>query len=482
LNITSIPEAVFSDCSNLTQITLHEGITFIGRYAFQNTKLAKITLHEGVTTIESSAFLKCTSLAIVTCLATTPPNLEDDYVFKYSPTNDANYSILPDLKIYVPANSVETYKNASGWITYKDRIFPIGGTEFIDITFEEITDIPDIDGGTIYRTGTKNSITFTLDNPSLYTNPVWTIERVGLTPFELSTTYSCIVNATTTAYNSLGRHAVYLLVYKDGVPYNKTIWVTIVESEDEEDFGAGAVINRTFDVATTAQWNEALSAITVSGNGTSANIKNYVINVTADFAVAGSNDSNSYANTFGSVTYIRVSLRGVDKTLTLSDSGNLIRIAANQTVILRDMTLQGHSENSTSVVFITGANSVFTMRSGKITGNTSSSTSGGGGLYVLSSGTFTMYGGVISGNKLTGTGTGGGVFVNSGTFRLVTGTIYGSNESNTSLQNTANSGAALATGGTNAQRGTFNGTTWIPILPNLATTNDTIRVVDGELR
>jgi hypothetical protein len=279
-------------------------------------------------------------------------------------------------------------------------------------------------------------------------------------------------------------------VLKGGVPYSKTIWVTIVESEDEEDFGAGASITQTFNVATTAEWNSAVSAIISNGNGATTNIKNYVINVTANFAVTGSNSPN-FTITFP--RYTRVSLRGAGRTLTLSGEGNLIRIGhpttnnlSNQTVILRDLNLQGNSENNSSVVFISGVNSTdcssFIMRSGKITGNTSSSTSGGGGVYVVGSGIFTMYGGEIFGNKTT-SGSGGGVSVNSGTFRLVTGTIYGSDETNISLRNTSNtSGDALFINGTNAQRGTFSGTTGIPISPNLATTNNTIRVVGGELK
>jgi hypothetical protein len=79
---------------------------------------------------------------------------------------------------------------------------------------------------------------------------------------------------------------------------------------------------------------------------------------------------------------------------------------------------------------------------------------------------------------------GGWVYLDSGTFRLVTGTIYGSNEADTSLKNTATDGAALfkGTNGT-AQRGTFSGTggAWVSS-GDLATTNDTIRVVEGELQ
>jgi hypothetical protein len=78
---------------------------------------------------------------------------------------------------------------------------------------------------------------------------------------------------------------------------------------------------------------------------------------------------------------------------------------------------------------------------------------------------------------------GGGVYLYSGTFRIVTGTIYGSNEAVTILKNTATtSGAALfKRAGYTAQRGTFSGEDWNSS-GDLVTTEDTIRVVEGNLQ
>jgi uncharacterized repeat protein (TIGR02543 family) len=79
----------------------------------------------------------------------------------------------------------------------------------------------------------------------------------------------------------------------------------------------------------------------------------------------------------------------------------------------------------------------FSMNDGSISGNTASSF--GGGVFVYAGG-FTMSGGAISGNTAD---SGGGVCVDSsGTFvkQQSGGTIYGSNESDNSLRNTANDG------------------------------------------
>jgi hypothetical protein len=266
----------------------------------------------------------------------------------------------------------------------------------------------------------------------------------------------------------------------------------LIADDDDPDF-PGEPIGGTFTVSSLAEWNAAIAAITNGGND-----KNYIINVTGNFSVPGST-----ADTFGTVTGITVSLRG-NGTLAMTSTGYMIRAAADQTVILRDLTLQGRSTNNTNGVV--RADGVFVMHSGTITGNAGGPS--GGGVSVYTDGTFTMYGGEISGNTATSSGgggyvasgtfvmysgtitgntagtSGGGVFVNSnGTFRLVAGTIYGSNATLTTLRNNAPTGAALAlyNGGT-AQRGTFaaDGITWIPS-GTLANTSNTINVKEGEL-
>jgi len=157
-------------------------------------------------------------------------------------------------------------------------------------------------------------------------------------------------------------------------------------------------------------------------------------------------------------------------------------------------------------VYVTGADAIFDMSGGEISNNESSFN--GGGVYVGNA-TFTMSGdakifdntanqsggGVyvnnatfimsddakISGNTAIAGGGGVRVYIN-GTFRIVNGTVYG-NESgiDQSLRNTANGWAALELyNGATAQRGTFDGTTWNS-LGSLSNTNNTIKVVNGEI-
>ncbi|MBQ5872911.1 MAG: leucine-rich repeat domain-containing protein [Bacteroidales bacterium] len=128
-SVTSIGEWAFSDCSVLTSITLPNSVTSIGDNAFYNcssltsvtipnsiTSIAKsvffscsglisVTIPESVTSIARSAFGGCSFLQNVTCLATTPPTLEDNTVFPYP-----NITTLT-----VPCGSLEAYSTATSF-------------------------------------------------------------------------------------------------------------------------------------------------------------------------------------------------------------------------------------------------------------------------------------------------------------------------------------------------------------------------------
>lgn len=136
-SVTSIGKAMFYGCTSLTEIAIPSTVTVIKDYAFRGcTALASIVIPSSVTgTLGSEAFLSCTSLSSVdipsginligascfqlctaltslTVRATTPPTVG------YSAFNNMNQNVV----IYVPAESVDAYKAASGWSTYASRI------------------------------------------------------------------------------------------------------------------------------------------------------------------------------------------------------------------------------------------------------------------------------------------------------------------------------------------------------------------------
>ena len=137
-SVTNIGDGAFNYCSGLTNLTIGSGITSIGNFAFYKcygltsvtipdsvasigsetfcycSGLTSLTIGSGITNIGQSAFTECSDLTSIAVNATTPPTLELNV---FDGTNDC--------PIYVPAESVDTYKAATNWSRYASRIQPI---------------------------------------------------------------------------------------------------------------------------------------------------------------------------------------------------------------------------------------------------------------------------------------------------------------------------------------------------------------------
>lgn len=112
-NVKSIGSNAFFFCTGLTSVTIPNSVTSIGGSAFIYCYgLTSVTIGNSVTSIGGSAFNSCSGLTSITIKATTPPTLANNNAF----TNTNN------CPIYVPAESVETYKAASGWSSLASRI------------------------------------------------------------------------------------------------------------------------------------------------------------------------------------------------------------------------------------------------------------------------------------------------------------------------------------------------------------------------
>jgi hypothetical protein len=193
-----------------------------------------------------------------------------------------------------------------------------------------------------------------------------------------------------------------------------------LDNEDAEDFGLFAVIPEEFTIDYGTSWDTVTNAIKTGGNN-----KNYIINLDTDVTIPG---IGAGGYTFGeNVTGITVSLRGGHDLGLGEDSKNLLRIGANQSLVLRESALVGRSTNNLPLVNVFDGGT-FTMRSGVISGNTNTTSLGsGGGVYVHGGGIFTMYDGIISGNSAF---YGGGVYIQSGSFIMEGGEISVNSGSN----------------------------------------------------
>ena len=97
--------------SSITSLTIGSNPTRIpSRMFYGCTGLTSLVIPSNISSIDNEAFSKCSGLTSVTVESTTPPTL-GSYVF--------NYTNCP---IYVPPESVDAYKAASGWSSYASRI------------------------------------------------------------------------------------------------------------------------------------------------------------------------------------------------------------------------------------------------------------------------------------------------------------------------------------------------------------------------
>jgi uncharacterized repeat protein (TIGR02543 family) len=65
--LTSLGESVFENCTDLTSITLPDGLTSLNNYVFYNcTSLTSITLPDGMISLGNNVFTLCTSLTSIT--------------------------------------------------------------------------------------------------------------------------------------------------------------------------------------------------------------------------------------------------------------------------------------------------------------------------------------------------------------------------------------------------------------------------------
>ena len=98
--------------SSITSLTIGSHPTSIGDSMFRTcTKLTTLVIPSNISSINSYAFDGCRGLTSITVHNATPPTLGYDVFYN---TNNC--------PIYVPPESVDAYKAASGWSSYASRI------------------------------------------------------------------------------------------------------------------------------------------------------------------------------------------------------------------------------------------------------------------------------------------------------------------------------------------------------------------------
>ena len=170
-NLKTISTYAFSQCPLLDNIILPEGLTDIGDYAFQLcSSLKSITLPSTLTRLGYLSFYRCPSITEitlpatltychqpfqechnikkVTCLASVPPTLYNNYDILYD-VDKSNTELL------VPFWSVNSYKLAKGWDAFPNISALDYETDLINVPGELVIaeDIRFQNNPTVYVSG-----------------------------------------------------------------------------------------------------------------------------------------------------------------------------------------------------------------------------------------------------------------------------------------------------------------------------------------
>ena len=120
LKCDKVQQYCFYSCLSLSEVYLPNCKT-IKSSAFQNcTSLQSVTLLQ-CSNIQIQAFSKCTSLSIFNLLSPFVCELDNTNAFTNTPISKNTYLGYYG-SIYVPSNLVESYKAATNWSQYADRI------------------------------------------------------------------------------------------------------------------------------------------------------------------------------------------------------------------------------------------------------------------------------------------------------------------------------------------------------------------------
>ena len=122
-SITTIGDHAFRGCGFST-VTIPNSVTVIENYAFQNENLCSVVLGNSVVSIGESAFETPDVLRTVVSLSETPPLL-GNFAFVINPEY---YGVSGTVSIYVPYESLDGYRNASGWNEFESTIYPMSYT------------------------------------------------------------------------------------------------------------------------------------------------------------------------------------------------------------------------------------------------------------------------------------------------------------------------------------------------------------------
>lgn len=114
-SVTDIAPFAFCNDPCLSSIVIPNSVRFLDISIFANCpNLRSVSIGSGVTSIDFESFVD-TNIEVMICWSPIPPQSE----------GFCHTAFAKDMQIYVPGESLEAYKNSSGWAMYSDHIKPI---------------------------------------------------------------------------------------------------------------------------------------------------------------------------------------------------------------------------------------------------------------------------------------------------------------------------------------------------------------------
>lgn len=110
-SVINIGNVAFVNCYELTNIIIPDSVRSIGNSAFSGLHITNVIIGSGIENINDGVFNNCNNLISITIKATTPPTIYSNTLVS---TNNCTF--------YVPAESVNLYKETNYWYSHRDRI------------------------------------------------------------------------------------------------------------------------------------------------------------------------------------------------------------------------------------------------------------------------------------------------------------------------------------------------------------------------
>ena len=222
--VTDIGNSAFKDCSNLSTVSLPEGIKILGEYSFNNTGLKEISLPHSLKQIGEYAFLDCSSIKKMI----VPEGVESVGESAFFRMKNLEILELPNSLRNIGIRLIMDDAKLNSVVSHIVEPFPVA----IDIfAFDMIWNGDDFEyspsPATLYvPAGTKE----------MYKVKGWTqfadiVEMQGIDPVtEEEVSFSDVINETTDLSNTVIENTYYNLDEENGDGYDATTQALVLNS------------------------------------------------------------------------------------------------------------------------------------------------------------------------------------------------------------------------------------------------------------